>query len=118
MIIEHPLLPYTLEYNENNGSVIRRRGSIAEQGNPTDALVAILLMELQSGTIGSTSGDNSALHDEIENLKTQLMHLSSRVGSIDQVLSAANEKVDSLLQSVEASTATPEEVPSGETEPS
>lgn len=79
--VDHPLLPYSLEYDEVSGNVVRRRGAIAEAGTPTDAALAVILHELQGA--GSRESDSTGF-DPIE-LATQLASIQSQIADLDEL---------------------------------
>jgi hypothetical protein len=76
--VDHPLLPFSLEYDEVSGNVVRRRGAIAEAGTPTDAVLAVILYELQQVEAPKEEG---AVFDPLElaDLKDQINHLRSEI---------------------------------------
>ena len=96
--VDHPLLPFSLEYDEVSGNVVRRRGAIAEAGTPTDAALAVILYELQQVEAPKEEGavfdplelanQLSSIHSqvsEIDDLKDQIKHLRSEIAKLKKV---------------------------------
>lgn len=78
--VEHPLLPYTLEYEEATGVAVRRRTGIAEQGTTTDGLLAVMLLELQKQSEkSSVDSTASVTADEVAELKAAVESLKAEV---------------------------------------
>ena len=99
MLVEHPLLPYSLEYDSVTGNVIRRRGRLAEQGNETDALLAVVLLDLQKIDPSSALPVDGG---KLEALESRLASFEADLATLKTQMSADNQKIDQLVSAINA----------------
>ena len=97
--VEHPALPYSLDYDQVTGTVIRRRSGLAEQGNDTDALLTVVLMELQKLDPASALPVDGG---KIDALESRLASIEADLTTLKAQMSTDNQKIDQLVSAINA----------------
>jgi hypothetical protein len=97
--VTHPALPYSLDYDQATGAVIRRRSGFAEQGNETDALLAVVLLDLQKLDPSSVLPVDGG---KLEVLESRLASVEADLATLKTQMSADNQKIDQLVSAINA----------------